>query len=151
MAAENSGAVPLLPRSPYRDRWHAPPVADVVYGDEIDRMPVVLRARWLRRLAGVGATVVVGTHRDLSGAGRRAGLVVRTHRLQPVTRIELALVLRRRLQAAALGGRTVAVGFTSADVDEIFLASGGNLREADSVAHRILAERVRQGAEDGEA
>ncbi len=136
-----------IPRRPYRDRWQAPPVADVVYGDEIDRMPVLLRARWLRRLASLDATVVVGTHRDLTRVARQAGLAVRTHHLQPVTRTELAMVLERRLRSAALDGREVTVGFTSADVDEVFAASGGNLRAADSMAHRILAERVRQGAE----
>lgn len=143
------GPLHYIPRRPYRDRWKRPPVETLVYGDEIDRMPIPLRAAWFRRLATVGATVVVGTHRDLSGIARRAGLEVHTHLLRPATRAELAAVLDRRLQSAALAGRSPLVAFTDDDIDLIHAESGGNLRAADSAGHRILAKRVRQVADTG--
>lgn len=140
------GPLHYIPRHPYHDRWRPPPIGALVYGDEIDRMPVPLRRRWLRQLGLVGATVVVGTHRNLTGVARRAGFEVRTHRLGPVSRSELAAVLERRLRAAAVD-RVVSVAFTGSDVIAIHAESGGNLRAADSIAHRILAERVRQPAD----
>ncbi len=142
--SQQPGPLHYVPRRPYRDRWKQPPVETVVYGDEIDRMPILLRAAWFRRLATIGATVVIGTHRDLSGIARRAGLEVRTHRLRPVTRAELAVVLDRRLRSAALAGRAPSVAFTDDDIDFIQTESRGNLRAADSAGHRILAARVRQ-------
>lgn len=143
-----AGPLHYIPRRPYRDRRRAAPIGPIVYGDEIDRMPIRLRARWFRRLATVGATVVLGTHRDLSRVARRAGFAdVRTHRLEPATRAELAVVLERRLLAAAVPDRELSVGLTDVDVEMVFNESSGNLRAADSVGHRILAERVRQVAD----
>ncbi len=143
------GPLHYIPRRPYRDRWLPPPVGDLVYGDEIDRMPVPLRIRWFQTLARIGATVVIGSHRDVSRVARRYGFAVRTHRLQPVSGPELAQVLDRRLRAAALEDATVSVAFTATDVDEILAAGRGNLRACAAVAHRVLAERVRQA--DGPA
>ena len=37
--------------------------------------------------------------------------------------------------------------FTDDDVDLVFTESGGNLRAADTISHRLLAERVRQLAD----
>ena len=95
------GPFHYIPRRPLRDRRRPAPIAPLVYGDEIDRMPPRLRSRWFSQLAAVDATVVIGTHRDLSSIARRAGFDVRTHRLRPVTRAELAVVLDRQ----AGGGR----------------------------------------------
>jgi len=39
------------------------------------------------------------------------------------------------------------VTFTQHDIDVIHAESRGNLRAADSIAHRILAERVSQEAD----
>lgn len=142
------GPFHYIPRRPYRDRWQTPPNGAIVYGDEIDRMPIRLRRLWLRRLAVIEATVIIGTHRDLEPVARRAGFdAIHTHRLGPVTRPELATVLERRLLAAGVAGRTLSVAFTDDDVDLIHAESGGNLRAADSIAHRLLAERVRQVAD----
>lgn len=143
------GPLHYISRRPYGERWRTPPVATLVYGDEIDRMPVPLRRRWFRGLADAGATVVVGTHCDLSAVARRAGFdIVHTHRLRPVSRSELAVVLDRRLQSATFAERALSVAFTDDDVDAIHSESGGNLRSADSLAHRLLAERVRQVADN---
>lgn len=142
------GPLHYIPRRPHLDRRRPPPVEDLVYGDEIDRMPRRLRRRWFRQLAGIGATVVIGTHRDLSALARRAGFdVVHTHHLGPSLRSELAVVLDRRLQAAAVAGAALLVALSDHDVDLIHAHSGGNLRAADSFAHRILADRVRQVAD----
>ncbi|MDH3300497.1 MAG: hypothetical protein OES24_08315 [Acidimicrobiia bacterium] len=142
------GPLHYIPRRPYRDRWRPPPIGTLVYGDEIDRLPIPLRRRWFQQLGLVGATLVVGTHRDLSGIARRSGLKVHTHRLRPVSASELMTVLDSRLRAAAdVPGRMPSVTFTQHDIDVIHAESRGNLRAADSIAHRILAERVSQEAD----
>jgi len=137
------GPYHYIPRRPYRQRWHSPPLSPLVYGDEIDRMPVWLRRRWFRRLGQMTATVVIGTHADLSRVARRAGLAVRSHELTPVSADELAEVLSRRLQAAAVGDHLPAFRFTEAELQQILVESHGNLRTVDSVCHRILADRLR--------
>jgi hypothetical protein len=131
-----------VPRSPYRTRWHRPPVGPLVHGDEIDRMPIPLRSWWFHRLGRRAATVVIGSHRDLSRPARRAGLTVRTHHLAPVDARELGEVVRRRLAAAALPGRQLLVSFTERDLRAVLDASGGNLRAADGLCHRLVAQRV---------
>lgn len=140
------GPLHYIPRRPYRDRRRTPPIGALVYGDEIDRMPMALRRRWFRRLGAIGATLVVGTHQDLSRIARRAGFDVLTHRLDPVSPSELAVILDRRVRAAASSDQVPSVAFDDRDVEAIHTASRGNLRAADSIAHRILADCVRQVA-----
>jgi hypothetical protein len=136
------GPYHYVPRRPYRQRWQRPPVAPLVYGDEIDRMPVPLRRRWFRRLGRIGATVVIGTHTDLSRLGRRSRFEVRTHHLGPVDRAGLAAVLDHRVAAVTLSDAAERFAFSDSEVALILEQSGGNLREVDVIAHRIVAQRV---------
>ncbi len=140
--AANPGPYHYIPRQPYSERWTRGPLGTLVYGDEIDRMPRPLRTRWFKQLAKLGATVVIGTHRDLGGLGRRVGLTVRTHLLGQADRDELVEVLTKRIAAVALPGAAGAFGFSDAEIDRILAESGGNLRAADSVSHRLVAQRV---------
>ena len=133
------GPIHYIPRSPYRQRWVEPPLGPLVYGDEIDRMPRLRRRQWFRRLAALGATVVVGTHRDLERLGRRHGFEVRTYRLKPLTAEELRSVVDGRLRAAAVGTRPVQVSFGSADLEQIMVESEGNPRAVDGICHQVLA------------
>ena len=131
----------------YRDsriseRWTRGPLGTLVYGDEIDRMPSPLRTRWFKQLAELGATVVIGTHRDLGGLGRRVGFTVRTHLLGQADPDELVEVLTKRIAAVALPGAATPFRFSDAEIDRILAESGGNLRAADSVSHRLVAQRV---------
>jgi len=136
--AAEPGPYHYIPRAPYRDRWAAPPVDSLVYGDEIDRMPMLLRAKWFRALATSGATLVAGTHEDLAAAAHRAGFSVVTHRLAPLTAPQVRDLLDGTLNASG----TPTVRFSDADVDRITERSGGIPREACVIAHALLAERV---------
>ncbi len=137
------GPYHYLPRRPRADRWQRGPIGPIVYGDEIDRMPRPLRRRWFRELAGIGATLVIGTHRDLSGLGRRSGFEVITHHLPPLDRDTLAQIVDRRLLAETIEDRGSRFRFDPADIDRIFERCGGSLREAELLCHERLAERVR--------
>jgi hypothetical protein len=137
-----TGPYHYVPRRPYAARWRRPPVAPLAYADEVDRMPVPLRRWWFGRLGRCAATVVIGTHRDLSRLGERVDLTVRTHHLVSANAKELAEVINRRLEASTLPDRRPLVSFTDEDVRAVLEASGGNLRIADGLCHRLLAERV---------
>ena len=144
------GPYHYVPRRPYAARWTAPPVDDLVYGDEIDRMPRPLRRRWLQRLAQLGATVVIGTHRDLSGVARRAGFEVVTHRLSEIDRPTLDTIITARIASVALDerdptdrGSTGAprFAFSDGELARIHAKSGGSVRDAEVYCHELLAER----------
>lgn len=139
------GPYHYIPRAPYRLRWGTAPMpeAGVVYGDEIDRMPVTLRRRWFTRLAKQSATAVIGTHADLTRVGRAAGFHdVVTHWLSPLGEDELGQLLRKRLAEAATTPDHIR--FSCEDIETILSGSDGIPGEADVIAHRLLAERVEE-------
>lgn len=136
-----------IARTPYVARWDSPPMADhasggTIYGDEIDRMPRPLRHRWFTALARAGATLVIGTHVDLTGLGERAGFDVRTYHLTPFDRLTLGTVVERRLDSVRIRD-DVPLLFTEADLDQVFAQSAGVPRAVDDVCHRRLAAKVR--------
>ncbi len=123
-------------------------MGEIAYGDEIDRMPRPLRRWWFRRLARCGATLVIGTHADLSRLARQAGFgrdgaSLDTHVLPPIDRATLDEVLDLRIRAAALGGTEPTGLLTDADRQRILAGSKGSIRRAEAIAHELVAERVR--------
>ncbi len=141
------GPYHYIPLEPYRHRWSTPPSAPggIVYGDELDRMPAALRRSWFRALARTQATLVAGTHVDLSSAARRAGLSVVTHVLSPLTRDELVELLTRRFESDSIAPSTRShdeFSFTEEEVSQIYEISQGVPREIDAACHRLLADRV---------
>lgn len=136
-----------VPRRPYVARWTRPPNTPenngVIYGDEIDRMPIPLRRRWLRRLAAARATLIIGTHVDLTSLGRRVGFRVITHHLQPVGHDVLVEMANRRLTDAACGP-IPPVQFSPTEVAEVAELCGGNPGAADVLFHQLLARRAHE-------
>jgi hypothetical protein len=135
------GPYHYIPRRPYADRWHEPPIDDIVYGDEIDRMPTFHRRRWFQQLATAQSTVVIGTHLNLDRVAARSGLHVITHRLGPADRTVLGKMIDLRLDSVALSD-VPTPRFTSDELDLVWTESGGVPAEADVICHRMLAERV---------
>jgi hypothetical protein len=123
------------------------------YGDEVDRMPAPVRIWWFRRLAATAGVAAIGTHRDLSGSARRAGLVVTTHLLDPIDRPTLARIVERRMAVARLPAGGVGAGtepsrgglqLSAEDIAEVHRRSGGSIRMAEELLHLLVAERVDQ-------
>ena len=138
------GPYHYVPPRPYRSRWARPPVEQRVYADEIDRMPALLRWRWMRKLASKGATVIAGTHVDLESAAKRAGLCVVTHRLGPADLATVRAVLSERVRRAAVHGIAApAFELTEAEMVDIHQRCDGSLRNAEILAHEVVARRVR--------
>lgn len=137
------GPYHYIPRQPYRSRWADGPVGPIVYGDEINRMPVPVRRRWFKGLAAIDATLVIATHSDLSSVGRRFGFATVTHRLPPLDLDTFTRIVEHRLAAEAIdptgGGR---FRFDQGEVELIFHRSSGQLRDAEDLCHMLLAERI---------
>ena len=84
-------------------RFTPPPVAGIAYWDEADRIaPAILHNAFVRA-ARVGATVVIGTHRDLSAEASRAGLKrIQTVPLERIQRPQLLEWAAQRIQTSSL-------------------------------------------------
>ena len=135
------GPVHYVPPEPYAKRWATPPTGNAtVYGDEIDRMPSLLRWRWFRSLAKAGATVIIGTHVDLRGVAERAGFTVVSHHLVPLTRDEVECVVGQHVERVRIGEPRV--HFDSNDLDEIYAKTGGVPRDVEALCHGLLADKV---------
>lgn len=136
------GPFHYIPREPYRDRWATPPVRQpTIYGDEIDRMPVVLRRRWFKTLAKAKATLIIGTHVDLTALGQRSGFTVITHHLETLDAPKMREMIDARL-AACSNGVEPRLELSDADIDLILSKSRGIPRDADEICHTLVAERV---------
>ena len=132
------------------NRWQLPPLAPLVYADEVDRLPRVLRWRWLRALGAQQATVVVGTHVDIGATARRAGLEVQTHQIGLPSPLAFEQMVEQRFVAASLvdpGGSAArdALRLTADEIADIYRRSGGSLRSAEVVGHDVVARRVAAG------
>ena len=134
------GPYHYIVRNPYRSRWQKPPVANLVYGDEIDRMPSPRRLRWFQGLAFARATVVIGTHTDLGRQARLVGFDVLTHHLVGFDQPALHGFLERRLAEVAIGRDHIR--FTRQQSAEIHERTGGRPRAVEVEAHRVLADMV---------
>jgi hypothetical protein len=151
-------------------RWRPLPVAPLVYWDELDRSPRVLRRVGWLRAARIRATVVAGTHVDLAAEAGRVGLSVQTVELPPISIAELTTWAEARLAASRLsrarrpestlagcalledrlteaGGRRsdgagVAWLLPRADAARITTEAGASWRRAADLMHIWVAEEV---------
>jgi len=127
-------------------RWRPLPVAPLVYWDELDRSPALLRAQAWRRAARTRATVVAGTHVDLAGEAARAGLSVQTFVLPPITVTELTEWAQARLADAGGTDWTLPPG----DASRIATAAGASWRRAADLMHIWVADEVSRLAGPGQ-
>ena len=121
-------------------RWRIPPFAAVCYWDEADRLPAPLLWVALRLARRRGATVIVGTHRDLSGSAGRAGFAVETVEFGGVSPAFLAAWCERRVAAVALPGCDFRV--PPDVIAAVANSCGGCLRTAGDRLHVWAAERA---------
>lgn len=136
---------PSRPRVPGLMRFAPLPVAPLCYWDEADRVPAALLRGGLRRAAREGATVAVGTHRDLSPEAAAAGLPVETHRFPPLTPAALRAWCEPRIAAAAGSGPRPGAACVVPDkiLQEVCDAAGSSLREASVILHVWTARAAR--------
>ena len=136
------GPYHYVPPRPYRSRWARPPVAPLVYADEVDRMPRPLRGWWFRQLSQARATALVGTHADLTRVASRAGLQVITHTLDRPDEAFMAAVFSRRFADVEVNGPSAA-RLDAAALRVVHERAGGSLRAAEVLGHEFVAAQIR--------
>jgi hypothetical protein len=128
-------------------RWRPLPVGPITYWDEADRVPSPLLLAALRRAARIGATVVVGTHADLSRIALAAGLEVSTHFLSNLDTKMLIAWARLRIEAARLPGVSEAGLALDPDTAARIIAEcGASLRATATRLHVWAAELASSAA-----
>lgn len=129
--------------APGRRRWSMPPLAPLVYWDEVDRLAAPVRRMVFGRAARTGATIVAGTHVDLAVPARRAGLEVITHDFAGLTPDVLRAWCDLRIAAVTRPGAEPALDLDDALLAAICAEVGPSLREAAFVLHQHAADLAR--------
>jgi len=128
-------------------RFRLPPVAPLCYWDEADRIP------WPWLLAGfaaarwTNATVVAGTHRDLSRVARSLGLAVRTIELPLLTVPTLQAWVERCLAAVRIPDAPIRLHLGPETAARIVGQVGASWRAAADLLHVWAAEAARASAQ----
>jgi hypothetical protein len=126
----------------WRSRLTPPPVAGMAYWDEADRIAPVMLSNALARAARFGATIVVGTHRDLSAEALRAGIQhVQTVQLGRISRSQLLEWATKRIQASSLPSGTM-YSISENDASRMLERSPDSWRELASLLHSHCATWV---------
>lgn len=132
--------------APGRQRWAMPPLGPLVYWDEVDRLATPVRRVAFGRAAKVGATIVAGTHEDLSAPARRAGLDVLTHDFPGLTPAVLREWCDLRIAAVRIPGAAVSFVLDPNLLARVCDEVGPSLREAAFLLHHHVADRARAAA-----
>ena len=120
-----------------------PPLASLAYWDEADRIPKLMLNLALRRAARIAATLICGTHEDLSEMATRSKLAVETIEPPPISPAELidwANLRIRRTQLAA--DQPLPLQLTLQEAGEIAGKSGHSWRIAADELHIWTARTV---------
>ncbi|MEM9703400.1 MAG: hypothetical protein AAF907_13250, partial [Planctomycetota bacterium] len=127
----------------WRERLSPLPVAPLVYWDEIDRVFGPRLSAALRAAKRIDATVVAGTHRDLTAAAGRFGFDVSTVRFGPLDRETVRAWIGRRLAAARVGETCWEPG--QDEVAAAIAAAGHSWRTLGDRLHVLAARAAREG------
>ena len=131
---------------PDRSRWQLPPLGPIAYWDELDRLPwpllvlALLRARYRR------ATVIAGTHRNLTATAHAVGLTVRTVDFAPISATMLQQWAAQRITAAQLPATIATLALDRTTAEQIAHSAATSWREAADLLHIWAAEQARTSA-----
>lgn len=141
---QTGGPYHYVPATPAR--WRPPPIAGLAYWDEVDRMPWPVRATALALAARRGASLAVGTHRDLAALARRCGFAVATVQFAPLDVAAVAAWAALRIQAARLPGEPCALALPAHEAAAVAARAGHSWRVAADRLHMWAAEQARLAA-----
>ena len=145
--AQTGGVYAYYP--PGWGRFKVPPVQNIAYWDEADRIPKPLLLAALGQAARTRATLVAGTHTDLSPLAKLSGLAVKTICLPPLEAATLRVWAERQIQAVRLPAVSGGLELLPATVQEIAAIAQGSWRAAAdelhiwaaAIAHQAVMER----------
>lgn len=122
--------------------WALPPLADLCYWDELDRLPLPLQLLQLSRARLRKCTIVAGTHRDLSRLARSCGLRVESYHFSPINQQILYTWAMQRITKARLSGHKLRIDLTQAPLAQIAKQAQGSWRNAASLLHIWVAQQA---------
>lgn len=126
-------------------RWKIPPVEAIAYWDEADRIPMPLLLRSLANATRRQATIVVGTHVDLSWAAHWTGLKVQTIEFPIITLEEIRSWANRRIAAVQLPDvPSVELSLDTEILEEILAQSNNSWRTIATHLHIWVAKIANQ-------
>jgi hypothetical protein len=124
-------------------QWQIPPVADIVYWDEAQAIPLPLLLFGLCQGATKQSTIVVATHTDLSWVARSFGLKVKTIVVPILDLNTLLLWAEQRIQTAKLpNAKKVKLNLTQSILEEILVKSENSWRAAAVYLHIWVAKEA---------
>ncbi|MEO1094021.1 MAG: hypothetical protein AAFX01_03875 [Cyanobacteria bacterium J06638_28] len=135
---------PYIYYPPGWGRFKVPPVQKIAYWDEADRIPSPLLLEAFSRAARTQATVVAGTHTDLSPFAKLAGLAVQTIRLPPLEAAMLRVWVDRQIQAVRVPASSCYLALSAETAREIAAIAQGSWRAAADELHIWAAVRANQ-------
>lgn len=130
-------------------RFRFPPLAEIAYWDEADRIPVPILNLTLKRAAKRATTLVCGTHRDLSGNARRYGFEVITIEPPRISPDELIAWASFRIRAVQIDSdQKLPIELTKQHASSITAEAGKSWRTAADLLHIWAAKQVNQSSFD---
>ena len=126
-----SGPYTHVPRGIKRYRWL--PTRSISYWDEADRIPKLLLWVYLKISCMKKATIVAGTHVDLSGIANRTGKQVITFRFGNITAEELEQWVERRIRYYSYDTATLTPPKDL--IQQVAELSGGSWAKAGDMMH----------------
>lgn len=122
-----------------------PPVAAIAYWDEANRIPLPRLLLALGQAHRQRASIVVGSHWDLTAIARPLGFQVKTIRLTTLNSDSLRTWIRVQLASECLSATTPPTVFPSPqEIATIAAYSQGSWRTAASYLHRWLAQQAKR-------
>lgn len=125
-----------------KQAWALPPLADICYWDELDRLPLPLQLLQLRRAAWHKATIVAATHRDLGRIARMCGLCVSSYYFGEISSEMLYIWAKQRIDQQRLEGHALGLDLEQVAFDQIAQQAQGSWRSAASLLHIWVAKQA---------
>ena len=124
------------------ERVKLPPISAIAYWDEANRMPPLFQALAFARAAAENATIVVGTHADLSPIARRFGLRVNTIHLSSFNTETLLDWARCRIEAVRIPNQDCGLILKRDFAEELAAIAQGSWREVGDRLHIWAARKA---------
>lgn len=121
--------------------WKIPPVQAIVYWDEADRIPLPILICSLCRARFLNATIVVGTHKDLSLLARIIGLKVNIIKLDTLSSANLVRWAQKAINAVSISSSIHSQLHISLEqAESIVKKSKGSWRIAANHLHILVSD-----------
>lgn len=126
-------------------QWLLPPVAKIAYWDEANRilLPILVISLWKARL--IDATIVIGTHDDLSKIAKLFNFEIKTIKLSTLCVENLLQWTKKLIEAERLSPSTpVSLELTLEEASKIIAVSQESWRKAANYLHIWAARKAKQ-------